>query len=337
MKQILVLICVLLITCNIAFSEENTLIDFTLLEKNFPANAEIQHNRETTMPFGDQVGAGYTKEQKDKMIVSMALDEWRVELASSSQTVARMSKSFCVEAQTGPNADPYNGEEMKSRTILGVRILFPESTFNSYAIIKPPFEVQAYQDKITWNDDLSHEVQENDIGAGEMFDGIGVLKNVGDIKKIATTVYGANYPHGLEIILQNEMYEQHSYHMGYLDYEGWNTLEWENPNYIESVKNRTLKKYPLYPREEPYQKFIGYIVYRDANTLGGDFIVYFKDVVLTYDQAIRKTESPQIEDEKIWHILADRTESRRDAEYKRLGARQLLETIEREKMHPAEE
>jgi hypothetical protein len=316
-----------------AFSDTNTLIDFTLLEADFPSGENPEQNRRTTVSFENAAGSTFTAEEKTEMLVSLALNEWRISLASSSATVQRMANSFCKEATTAPDASDYQGEAMASRKILGVRVMFPESAFNSYAIIKPPFEVQAYQDKNTLADDGTITVEKNDEGNSDMFVGYGVLKNVGTIKSIDVTVYGANFPHGLEVILQDQDYEQHSYHITYLNFEGWGTHTWTNPNYISDVRNRQIKVYPLYPREIPYQKFIGFVIYRDANTIGGDFITYFKDVKMTYDLAIKTLDSPQIEDEKIWGILRNRTEKRRKAEYGRLGSQQVLELLEKQKQH----
>lgn len=331
MKRFIFLVGFILILCSMVLADTSTLIDFTQLSKDFPAD-KPQYNRRTAMNFSKEAGAGFTEEDKRLMVVSLGLDEWRVELASSSRTTQRVANSICKQAVTAPNASDYNGEDMKSRTILGVRIMFPESAFNSYAIIKPPFEIQAYQDKQTIQDDFTPVVADEDKGKGDMFDNFGVIKNVGIIKDIQVTVYGANFPHGLEIILQNENFEQQSFHIAYLDYEGWATQTWTNPNYISDVRNREVRKFPLYPKEMPYQKFIGFVVYRDANALGGDFITYFKDVKMTYDKAVRTLDEPQIEDEKMWGILETRAAKRRKAEYKRLGAQQVLELIERQKM-----
>ncbi|MBN1410048.1 MAG: flagellar protein [Spirochaetales bacterium] len=320
----------LLVTCSLAFSLTSTLIDFSELGADY--GDPPRDNERTLINYSREAGAQFTEEEKAKMVSSLALGKWRVVLASSSATVARQSLCFTKEAETTANARDYKGQDMKSKKILGVRIKFPESNFNSYAIIKPPFEIQAYQDKDTVAADGSLTVADADIGKGEKFDGIGVLKNVGVIKSIDMTIYGANYPHAVEVILMNEKYEEKRYACGYLDYEGWGNRGWVNPNYVGDVRNRELQKYPLYPRAVPFIKFIGLIIYRDANAIGGDFITYVKDIKVTYDQAVLDLEEPQIDDESIWHILQDRNEARKQAEYKRLGARMVLEVLEEQKM-----
>lgn len=325
--------------CNLILAETKTLIDFTALTADYPSD-NPKHNKRTALNFKSAAGVGYTEEEKNAMLISLGLDAWKVELASSSRTTGRMMYSFTKEAKTANNAPPLNldgtEEDMQGRTILGVRIMFPESSFNSYAIVKPPFDIQAYQDKEIIGDDGNPVLAGEDKGKSDMFDGFGVLKNTGIIKSISVTVYGANFPHNLEIILENENFEQKNYHICYLDYEGWQQHTWNNPNYIADVRNRELKRYPLYPKEMPYTKLVGFIVYRDAAAIGGDFIVYFKDVKLTYDLAVKTLLNPEIEDEKMWGILAARSESRKKAEYKRLGARQVLEMIEEAKQDKVE-
>jgi len=336
MKRFILIIGMILLA-NMAFAITETLIDFTQLEADYKptgvvSDKEFTENKTTLVDFARSAGSTFTEEEREKMLTSLAMDNWRVKLASSSATVERQAFSYTKEARTHVEAEPFQGEAIAAKTVLGVRIKFPESQFNSYAIITPPFEIQAYEDQKIVNANNQLDVDPAKKGLADMFVGKGVLKNVGILKEIDVMAYGANYPHAVEIILQDENYEQKSYHIAYLDYEGWGRRKWTNPNYIADVRNREIKKYPLYPRSVPYLKFVGFIIYRDASNLGGDFITYFKDVKLTYDLAIKELENPQIDDESVWGILEERNVKRREAEYKRLGARQVLELIEREKM-----
>jgi len=337
-RQIVFMSIILLLVCMSGFSLQKTLIDFTTLTADYEVqNAGGQmENAATLVNYSSQAGARFTDEERELMLTSLALDNWRVELASSSRTVERMKDSLTKEATTTSNARPFDGEEMANKTILGVRILFPESAFNSYAIIKPPFEIQAYQDKEEFAADGTATVSDEELGRGTKFDGYGVIKNIGVIKEIECMAYGGNYPHALEIILMDEQYVERSYHLDYLKFEGWKRLVWTNPNYITEVRNREIQLYPLYPRSVPYRKLIGFVIYRDAASIGGDFITYIKDVKITYDEAIREQDELQIDDESIWGILQKRNEARRQAEYKRLGNRQVLELLERMKMDQTE-
>jgi hypothetical protein len=333
MKRIVVItIFILVFVCNMAFSQAEILIDFNQLKADVIPNADgvPQENSLTLVDYSSEGGVNFTDEERARMKSSLALGNWRVQLASSSRTVERQSLCYTKEAQTTSNLKEFQGEPMDQRTVLGVRVRFPESTFNSYAIVKPPFEIQAYQDKEVLNGDKL-EPDPASVGKSDKFDNKGVLKNVGTIKEITVDVYGANYPHALEIILMDETYTSKQYHIANLDYEGWGRRTWVNPNYIVDVRNREIKKYPLYPRSVPYIKFIGFIIYRDASSLGGDFITYFKDVRVTYDKAVKglEADSIQINDESIWGIIKDRNEKRKQAEYKRMGDRMVMESIEK--------
>jgi hypothetical protein len=331
MKRIILLITILgLLLCNSAFSQANdaaeTLIDFNQLIKNYTLQGGREENAETLVYFGGEAGVTATEEQREKMVSSLALDNWRVTLASSSRTVAR--QALCKTKGVKTKEDV---------SVLGVRIRFPESNFNSYALIQPPFEIQAYQrkykmdgDKIAIAENGQAVEDETDL-EGSKFDNKGVLKNVGIIKQITVEVYGANYPHGVGIMLMDENYETRIYHVGYLNFEGWKKLQWDNPNYIEDVRQREITRYPLYPRSVPYLKLIGFVIYRDASTIGGDFITYFKNVTVSYDNAIEEVDDPEIRHEDVWGIIRDRNEARRKVEYQRLGEKLLLELIESEK------
>jgi len=326
MKRLLFIITLAgLLVCNYAFSQSEaaeTLIDFNEVVKDYSLSDGRQENEATLVYFGDQAGTQATEHLRKDMFSSLAMDNWRVTLASSSRTVERQSLCQAKEVKTK------NGIG-----VMGIRIRFPESAFNSYALIEPPFEIQAFQRKYSSvnTDDGNTGVTEDEADyEGTKFDNKGVLKNVGIIKTISVEVYGANYPHGIGIMIMDENYQERIYHLGYLDYEGWQTLQWENPNYIADVRNRELIKYPLYPRSKPYVKLEGFVIYRDAATIGGDFITYIKDVKVTYDDAVLDT-TDEIDHEQQWGILRDRTEMRRKVEYQRLGEKLLLEVIERQK------
>jgi len=119
--------------------------------------------------------------------------------------------------------------------------------------------------------------------------------------------------------------------MDYLQFDGWRTLTWNNPNYVTDVRNRQLRVFPLYPKGMPYLKLVGLVIYRDAQQEGGDLVTYFRDITITYDKAILDT-TRDINDESIWGILKQRQEARRLAELKRLGNIQVLRFLEQQKM-----
>ena len=323
----------LLLTGSVLFAEESVLIDFTTLtaDTTVGKNKTPTENGATLVDFSNVAGATFTDEEKAAMKTSLALGNWEVVLASSARSVKNQSDTMTRESPISAKAKPFNGEEIAGKKVLGIRIHFPVETFNSWAIVKPPFDIPAYADKTTLQGDKL-VVDAKDAGMGAKFNTYGVVKNVGVVKTLSATVYGANFPNGLGVVLQDQDGNEQVMFMDYLQFDGWRTLTWTNPNYISEVRNRELRKYPLYPRSTPHVKLVGIIVYRDAAQEGGDFITYVKDLKMTFDKAIIETER-DINDEVIWNILQQRYEARRMAELKRLGNLQVLRYLEKQKMH----
>lgn len=310
------------------YSEPQILIDFNDLKADVTREGEDKpsENQATVVDYRSQAGAGIPKEELDELKTSLAVGNWEVDLASSSQYRENVLYSYTKEAATIGDAADFEGEAMANKTVLAVRIHFPEPAFNSYAIVKPPFEIPAYMDK---------EGDENK-GKGDKFDNIGILKNVGPIKEIQMVVGGRNFPHGIGVIFRNQDGEERTVFLGYLNYAGWKRLKWENPNYITDVRNRELMVFPLYPKSEPFIKFIGIIIYRDAAKTGGDFVAYVKDIKVKYDLAWKDFEL-DINDEEVWGIMQQREEARRKAEIRRLGNLHVLRYLEKKKMYKEEE
>jgi hypothetical protein len=323
----------LLLAGSVLFAEESVLIDFTKLtaDTTVGKNKTPTENGATLVDFSNVAGATFTDEEKAAMKTSLALGNWGVTLASSSRSVKNQSDTMTRESPISAKAKPFNGEEIANKKVLGVRIHFPVESFNSWAIVQPSFDIPAYADKTTLQGDKL-VVDAKDAGRGEKFNGFGVVKNVGVLKSLSVTAYGANFPNGLGVVLQDQDGNEQVMFMDYLQFDGWRTLTWNNPNYIVEVRNRELRKYPLYPKSTPHVKLMGIIIYRDAAQEGGDFITYVKDIKITYDKAIIETER-DINDEVIWNILQSRYEARRMAELKRLGNLQVLRFLEKQKMH----
>lgn len=314
MKRFGLLLGVLLLMVSFAVTaEESTLIDFSTLT----ADREDGNNEATLVDFSEKAGPGYTEEEKALMQTSLAIENWNVELASSSKTVENMHLSYTKESPVNDDADKFAGE-----TVMGIRVHFPSAPFNSWAMVKPPFDIPAY-------------MQTEEGNGGNKFVGYGVVKNVGTLKKVEVNVYGSNFPNGLAIVLEDQNGEEQNLFLNYMDFQGWRTLGWLNPNYIEDVRNRELKQFPLYPRMTPLRKLKGFMVYKDAAQSGGDVITYIKDVKLTYDLATLP-ERGDIDSEELWGILEEREQSRRNAEWRELGREQVLKALEQRKLHQGE-
>jgi hypothetical protein len=281
-------------------------------------------------------GGSFTSEQKTAMKTSLAITNWEVVLASSSRTVGNMILSYTAEAPS-----------KQWGTVMGLRIHFPVEPFNSWAIVKPPFEIPAFEPPANVDDDGNIEpADDNDgitglsrfegpdvDGDGKPDYGYGVVKNVGTIKSVAVNAYGLNFPHGLSAIIIDNQGVQKPVFMGYLNYDGWGELRWDNPAYIQEVRNRDLRLYPLYPTSTPFIKFGGFLIQRDAAKEGGDFVGYFKDVKVIFDKAVLDTDR-DIDDESLWHIIQDRETARKIWEMERFGQNQVLRYLEKQKQAP---
>ena len=318
----LVALCLLFVLSIPVLADTSVMLDFSTLV----ADTEFGENEATLVDFSQQAGTGFTDEERNAMKTSLAIQNWEVVLASSSRTVGNMRRSMTRAVQVNENAVKFAGE-----TVLGVRIHFPIDPFNSYAIVKPPFEIPAYMRRTILQADGTMIEDEQDL-TGSKFEGYGVVKNVGVVKSISVNVYGSNFPNGFGLILQDQNNREQQVFMSYLNFDGWRELVWNNPNYVTEVRDREIKRYPLYPRSEPMRKLIGLVFYKDAAQEGGDFISYVKDITITYDKALLET-TRDIDEEEVWGILGEREAARRTSEFARLGNLQVLRYLEGKKMH----
>ncbi|MDR1231611.1 MAG: flagellar filament outer layer protein FlaA [Spirochaetaceae bacterium] len=326
MKRIFILVAVVVISVGSVFAERNFLIDFAKLLPDLD-NGE---NRQTLMDYsGTTQGSRFTPEQTAQLRTSLVMKNWLVTLASSSQSVINNKQSYVTQAES----KTFFGGEDTPTPIMGVRVHFPVEPYNSWALVKPPFTIPAYEFSTVEDDGTvtpaDRETQSfTDLSRFE--DGFGVLKNVGAIKQLSVQVYGLNYPHHLSIVYENDHGEQKTVPMGYLNFDGWRRLTWDNPAYIQELRARTMRIYPLYPVNSDYIKFVGLLLKRDAASTGGDFIAYFKDIEVIYDKAVQD-ENPDIDDESTWRIRYDREEEKSERDGRNFGLDQVLRYIDGQK------
>lgn len=331
MKRFFILLTtVLFLMSGFAFAEEAVLIDFSKLAADYPQDNPTQNVR-TMVDYSDKAGTSYSEQEKAQMKASIALDNWDIILAPSSRTVKNQSLSLTKEVPVLDDAKKYAGE-----TVLGARIHFPEADFNSWALIAPPFEIPAYMKKTILEADGTLSVDTTDRYGDKFVDGYGVVKNIGVLKSVSVNMYGSNFPNGFEVILKDQNNKEIPIFMDYMDFEGWRTLTWKNPNYISLVRNREIKTRPLYPKATPMMKIAGLRIRRDSQQDGGDIITYIKDISVVYDKALLSIER-DVDEEAIWGILKEREESRRTAEFEKLGHKQVLRFLEKRKMHSDED
>jgi len=285
MKRILTIIF-MMITCSI-FSEETVLIDFTKLKAE-----ETGENSLTTLTYAENAK------------ISLALSNWSVLINESVRTNETQKKSLVKEAVSNSLG-----------SVLGVRVYFPNISYNSYAEILPPFEIPVF----------------NDQGV-DFTQSLGVIKNISLIKSISINVYGRNNPHELILLLKDQNNKILEISFGSLNFSGWKKLIWENSSYIEDVKSRELISYPDYPGKNAYIKFYGFVLKRNAIVSAGDSIFYVKDISVVYDKSNISTDV-DLDDDSIWKIIEDRELAKNREEMIRIAKKIELLRLEQEKMH----
>jgi len=325
MKRIIILLAITLVTAGMLFAEEAVLIDFSRLTADMRVKLDANdqetkanQNRHTVMDYGQVAGGTFTGEQKSLMKTSLAIENWDVSFNSSSRTIANVSNTYTKEAAS-----------KQFGTVMGVRVHFPVDYSYSKATVKPPFEIPAYEPMAEVDDNGVIQQSDSDgiTGPSRFEDGYGVVKNVGTLRSVAVNAYGLNFPHGLNVILIDSEGNEKVCFMGYLNYDGWAELTWNNPQYIFEVRNRDLRLYPLYPTTMPFLKFGGLRLDRDADRNGGDFVTYFKDVKIIYDKARLDTDR-DIDDEAIWDIVKTRETEKMIFEMNRFGQNQILRFLD---------
>jgi hypothetical protein len=337
MKRFFILLGIALLVGSAAlYADESVLIDFNKLAADIvPVKINdkdvFTENRATMMDFSVAAGSTFTGADKDAMRTSLAMKNWEVTLASSARNVQNQSNSYTIESPVAQSAKRNAGQKL-----LGIRIHFPVESFNSWAMVKPPYEIPAYEAKSTVSDDGKSITAAKPSGdpkvdkLSKFEDGLGIVKNVGVLKAVSVEAYGLNFPHGLSVVLKDQDSNERQIFLGYLNYDGWKDLAWQNPNYVQEVRNREIRIYPMYPKSTPFYKFAGFVVTRDGSNEGGDFIGYVKDVRLIYDKAVIDTER-DFDDEGIWQIVTVREDARKKTEVLRFGQQQVLRYLESQK------
>ena len=329
-KTLFLTVAAMVLASTFASAKESMLIDFTQLKADAVAdeNGNPTENGRTVMDYSVAAGATFTGEQKSLMKTSLALTSWEVVLNSSAKNPTSVGLSQVVAAPVKESADvPFAGKE-----VMGVRVKFPTWANNANAKIVPAFDIPAYE-PLADLDENGERKQPTDEQKGKYLfdDGYGVVRNVGTLKSIAVTTMGMNFPHQLYVLLTDNDNVTRRYLMGELFFDGWKTLQWNNPDYISEVRTREIRVYPIYPRGIPLVKFAGFQVCRDANHIGDDFIGYFKDVKIIYDLAVL-TSDRDIDDEDLWGIISKKEAERQAGEMARFGNKQVNRYLEKSKM-----
>lgn len=241
---------------------------------------------------------------------SLFNDNWVVWLNESARLTENRRNSYVTNTESKGN----NGT-WEAGNVLGIRVHFPIAPWNSYALVKPGYELEMY-------------------GGAEgtkYTDGKGVIHNVGEIRSISSWVYGRNYLVSYFVNLQNELGELKSYPMGNVYFSGWRQLRWENSEYLPNVRDRVLVRQPLYPKMMPSVKIDSIGFYRTKDTKGGDFIAYIKDITVEHDLAVVDFEE-DIDDEGTWQLIKTENERRQSIEAARMREISELRDLEQRRM-----
>ncbi|MGB9621439.1 MAG: flagellar filament outer layer protein FlaA [Brevinematia bacterium] len=323
MKKIVVVVLFLVALAGIGYSQiERTLIDFGVYEQKIGQYLSTEkQNLQNIADQYKQQGVDiyrewfFSQENAQKLLDvwfdpnSWKLDNWKVDLVSSARFVPNIVNSYVLKVQSKRWGD-----------VMGVRISFPRNSFLANATVIPPFRFTPYYlngAPVDPEGDFSKQQYTDEEKVKN-----GILMNLLQVKRVSVWVSGRNYKHLLSVVLRNEDGVEEEYFMGPLYFQGWRRLAWENPNYIEQANQRILQRLPLYPRALPYKEFAYFKIYKPQEEPGGDFVVYFKDVSVTFDRAVVQEEL-DIDDEKYWQIL-----SKQKIEYTKRALRKIIDQVE---------
>ncbi len=278
------------------------LIDFAQLDPEYDEATEVDYSN-TTISFT------IPPEEMDQMKVTYGLNSWMVRPKSSIQFPEIIKNSFAKAVKVKDTATKYAGEN-----ILGARIAFPDYPFEMIAEIIPPFRANPDSD---------------------VFDGKGILRNVGVVRSAYITVYGLNQPERLYVVTEDVSGHEYEYSFGDLKFIGWKTLEWTNPNYLRDVRSREIESLPLYPQSSSDRRLKAIKIIRSGSIYGGaDFVTYVKDVKITFDKAVDDDLiNRDIDNEDVWAIVRQRIGIRDSVLYKRNLIKRSLEYLENRKKY----
>jgi len=283
--------------------EERTVIDFGNYEKLITNEISVMNQ-----------GVPQTRADGTPSLVLapeiMYMSNWIVDLRSSMARVPNILKSQCIAVQSKEH----------NQTVLGIRINFPETRQNDRAYIRPQFPFFAF------------DKQGNFANVSN-----GVIVNVGMVKDVSVWVKGRNYPYDLAARLTDSNNVTHEFFFGNMFFDNWRKLTWVNPNYIELVRDRVVERKPMYPKDIPYYRFNSFVVYREMEQVGGDFVFYIKNLTMSHDLYTTTIIDKDIDDEAVWKIFQQRTLESMDREHRALGEKSYNFNVQQKLMKESPE
>lgn len=285
----------------ISYSLEQVLIDFSKLD-----NTTI-NLREQFKIIGQD--AGELEE------IDLTIPNWTAKLIPSSNTTKGRDKTFVLPVD--------KSIEYQDQNILGVRVYFPQRHSNSHVEIYPPFEIPSF-----------FEDPDNPDGMGTYFINKGVIRNVGIIRRIYVRVLGNGFDYRFYIRIKDQNNNIRDIHMGMINFLGWRTLVWSNPNYDREKKyiSETKDTAPYYPSEYPYVKFIGIIIQRDKVAKTGNFTTMVKDITMEYDERFIENKHFEYIQEDVFGIYKEELNEVAEHEMKKVARSMYQQFVESRKM-----
>ncbi len=300
-------IIIFIIICFKIFPVEAVLIDFNNLS-------------DTTVDFTPfTIGTGFPEQARSAMFVDLKMKNWFVRVNESSWSMESKKKTRLLPVTTSV---AYPG-----KTLMGMRVYFPERYANSYAILKPPYTIPSFFESL-----------KNPDGTGSMFINKGVVRNVGILRKVSVTFLGNNFRYGLSVRISNHKGEEKDIFIGYMNFVGWRTISWINPNLEVELKEKDLYKNarPYYPDEYPSIKFVAFIIQRSDPEATGNFVTMIKDVTIEYDEAFLEIGRSEPFQEAIFGIYNEELIERARAETARIHKKLYAEWEENQRMDKTE-
>lgn len=303
-----VIIFIFLLSVPALFSYEAILIDFNNLEN-------------TTIDFSEMAGQDvWTKEQRDAMRLDLNPKNWRAKVCPSSWVKLARERTKVIPVTNSLN--------FPNETVLGIRIFFPERYANSYAEILPPFEIPSFYDD-----------KEEPDGMGGMFLHKGVVRNVGILRKLSVKILGNNFKYVFYVRIEDGRGQVRDVFIGFLDYVGWKTKSWVNPNIDWELQLREAKKGsgPYYPDELPTIKLVNFLIHRAEPQITGNFVTMIKEVSIEYDEAFLEVGKAEYLQESIFGIHKEQLVERANVIMRNVDKRVYLEWVEKAKQHKEED
>ena len=334
MKRVLALIASVLLIGSFVFAKDSVLIDFTLLDADImpDKSGKATENGRTLMDYSYAADETYSADAKALMKTSFELNNWDCDLNSSAQTKATVAGSKVKPVKVSTKSET----SFAGKNVMGVHAIFPTWSTNVYMRVTPPYEIQAYEPlRDISNDGVRKEQTAEQKGKYLFEDGYGLVKNVGTIKSISVYTMGMNQKFQLYVLLKDNDNVERRYLVGSLYFDGWKTLQWNNPDYFDDIRARELRIYPIYPRGVPFIKFCGFQITRDADCKDVEYTGYFQSVKLTYDVALLHSDR-DIDDEDEWGVITKRETDRQTFEMSKFAAKQAVKFMEAERIKQEE-